>query len=239
MATAEAERLTHRYRTEILRIAALLGARLRTTALRADTGDIDRWWDRISPRVRREILLGQSALAVQARWYLREHARLEGVALDPVVVEPNEEQVAETLRIMGPVAFKTAMAEHGSAVAAARVMATQLEGAAVRMALEGPRQTTMVTFRERRAVEGWRRVAAGRGCAFCLMLVGRGAVYSRQSVTFRAHGHCRCTAVLVYRREPEPPHVQRLQEQWREATAGTSGAEAVAAWRRYVDERNL
>lgn len=231
--------MTTEYQRQLLRLAGLIAKRIGTTARRADVDDVDNWWDQVSPRVQREILVGQGALAQLARRYLRAHALAEGVQLAPVLVEANAEQVAEVLRINGPVAFKTAMTEHGSELAATRVMATQLEGAATRMVLEGPRQTTMATFRERRAVEGWRRVAAGKGCPFCLMLVGRGAVYSRTSVTFRAHGHCRCSAVLVYRREPEPPHVRRLQEQWREATAGTSGAEAVAAWRRYATEHNL
>lgn len=239
MASAEAQRLTVEYQRQILRLAGLIAKRIGATARRVDVSDVDRWWDQVSPQVQREILVGQGALAQLARRYLRAHAAAEGVQLDPVLAEPNPEQVAEVMRISGPVAFKTAMSEHGSEIAATRVMATQLEGAATRMALEGPRQTTMATFRERRAVEGWRRVAAGRGCPFCLMLVSRGAVYSRTSVTFRAHGHCRCSAVLVYRREPEPPNVRRLQEQWKVATAGTSGADAVAAWRRYVAEHNL
>jgi hypothetical protein len=238
MPTAEADRLTKTYRATILRIAARIAARLRTTALRADASDIDTWWDRIGPRVQREILVGQSALARVARHYLREHAAAEGVRLDPVLAEPNVEQVETVLQITGPVAFKQHIAATGSELGAVRAMASDLAGAATRLTLRGPRETTMRTFQERRAVEGWRRVAAGRGCAFCLMLVGRGAVYSRTSVHFRSHGHCRCSAVLVYRREPEPPHVRRLQEQWYEATAGASGPAALAAWRRYVDEHN-
>jgi hypothetical protein len=239
MPSAEAERLTTEYQRQLLRLAGLIAKRIGVTARRVDTSDVDGWWDRVSPQVQREILLGQGALAQLARRYLRAHALAEGVQLAPVLVAANAEQVAEVLRITGPVAFKTAMSEHGSQLAATRIMATQLEGAAMRMAMEGPRQTTMRTFAERPAAEGWRRVAAGKGCPFCLMLVSRGAVYSRSSVTFRAHGHCRCSAVLVYRREPEPPHVRRLQEQWSEATTGTSGPEAVAAWRRYVQEHNL
>ncbi|MFE1361320.1 VG15 protein [Streptomyces harbinensis] len=239
MATAEAERLTARYQRQVLRLAGLIADRLRVTALRADTRSIDGWWERISPAVRREILLGQSALAALARTYLRAHAAAEGVRLEPVVVEPNTPQVDTSLFVTGPVAFKEAMAAHADETAAVRAMATQLEGSATRLLMEGPRQTTTRTFQERRVVEGWRRVAAGRGCAFCLMLVGRGAIYSRTSVHFRSHDHCRCTGVLVYRRESEPPQVRRLQEQWREATAGLTGADAVNAWRRYVDEHGL
>lgn len=40
---------------------------------------------------------------------------------------------------------------------------------------------------------GWRRTGLGR-CAFCRMLLGRGAVYSEASVAFEAHDHCQCGA---------------------------------------------
>ncbi|WP_432159069.1 hypothetical protein [Streptomyces sp. bgisy153] len=224
----------------MLRLAELIGRRLRVTALRADTDNIDGWWNSIAPRVQQEIITGQSALSRLARDYLRAHAMAaEGIALEPVVVDPDLEQIATSLRVTGPVAFKTHMAESGSAEASVRAMATQMQGSGVRLAMAGPRETTMRTFRERRAVEGWRRAGQGKTCAFCLMLIGRGAVYSRESVRFRSHDHCHCIPVLAYRREPEPPSVRRLQEQWNTATAGTSGDGAVAAWRRYVAENDL
>lgn len=237
MPTAEAERLTAEYQRRIVGIADRIGQRIGAEARRADTADVDGWWDRIGPQVQREILTGQGALATMARRYLRAQAEAEGVELDPVRVDLPREQVSESLRISGPVAFKRHMAATGSEAGALRVMVSQLEGASGRLVLEGPRQTAMETWRQRRAVEGWRRVAAGRGCAFCLMLVSRGAVYSRSSVRFQAHDHCRCTAVLVYRREQEPQQVQDLQRQWREVASGLSGSAALAAWRRHVADQ--
>ncbi|MFE5021674.1 hypothetical protein, partial [Streptomyces sp. NPDC056690] len=93
MATAEADRLTARYQQQVLRLARLIADRLRVTAMRADASNIDSWWERISPAVRREILLGQSALSALARTYLRAHAAAEGVRLEPVAVEPNAQQI--------------------------------------------------------------------------------------------------------------------------------------------------
>lgn len=235
MPSPEARRLTLSHREQVLRLAGLIARRLRTTALAADAENIDDWWDSISARVREEILTGQSALAQLARRYLVAHAAAEGVTLEPVRVVPNVEQIETALRVTGPVAFKTHMAATGSAPGAARVMAETLSGAAQRLVLRGDRDTLMRTFRERDEMAGWRRT--GGSCPFCLMLVGRGAVYSKQSVEFRAHDHCRCGAEPLYRREPEPPEVRRLQEQWREATAGTTGRGAVDAWRRFVTQQ--
>lgn len=218
----------------MLRLAELIGRRLRVTALRADVSDIDGWWDQISGQVQQEILTGQSALARLARGYLTAHAQAEGARVRPAVVEPRPEQVATSLRVTGPVAFKRHMAISGSADASLRVMAGQLQGAASRLVLEGDRATTMRTFRDNESMVGWRRTGAGESCPFCLMLIGRGGVYSKRTVTFEAHDKCNCGAEPLYRREREPPEVRRLAEQWREATAGTTGAGAVRAWRAFV-----
>lgn len=40
---------------------------------------------------------------------------------------------------------------------------------------------------------GWRRVGVG-GCAFCRMLLGRGAVYTEATADFLSHDHCNCQA---------------------------------------------
>lgn len=50
---------------------------------------------------------------------------------------------------------------------------------------------------------GWQRVALA-GCAFCQMLAGRGAVYSRDTVDFAAHDHCRCFAAPAFTGRPAP-----------------------------------
>lgn len=226
--------MTRHYQGQVLKIAELISRRLRVTAMRADPADIDGWWERMSPQIQQEILTGQTALARLARGYLAQHALIEGVRLAPVVIAAIPEQIAQALLVTGPVAFKTQMAISGSEAAATRVMASQLQGAATRLVLEGDRQTTMRTFAERDEVAGWRRKSGGgSSCAFCTMLIGRGAVYSKQSVDFRSHDRCSCKPELLYRTEPEPPEVRRLAEQWREATAGTSGAGAIRAWRAF------
>lgn len=40
---------------------------------------------------------------------------------------------------------------------------------------------------------GWKRTGLGR-CAFCRMLLGRGAVYTEASADFKSHDHCQCGA---------------------------------------------
>lgn len=53
------------------------------------------------------------------------------------------------------------------------------------------------------AARGWQRVGAGE-CAFCAMLIGRGAVYSEASADFASHDHCNCAAVPAFKGVPIP-----------------------------------
>jgi len=42
--------------------------------------------------------------------------------------------------------------------------------------------------------EGWQRVARADGCQFCVMLAGRGFVYTESTVKFASHDSCHCGA---------------------------------------------
>jgi len=44
---------------------------------------------------------------------------------------------------------------------------------------------------------GWQRAGTGE-CAFCAMLIARGAVYTEATVTFGAHENCNCTALPAW-----------------------------------------
>lgn len=237
MPSPEAVRLTREFQQQVMRVAMLLARRLRTAALRADADDIDGWWERISPRIQQEILTGSSALAQLGRQYLTAHARIEGVTVEPVVAEVPPEQISTALLVTGPVAFKRHIAEHGSEDGARRAMATQLSGAGQRLVLAGARETVTRTVGARPQIAGWRRVSDGDPCFFCAMLISRGAVYSQTTVEFQAHDHDGCVPEPLYRREPEPPEVRRLYEQWQRATEGTQGQASVNAWREFWSSR--
>lgn len=55
---------------------------------------------------------------------------------------------------------------------------------------------------------GWQRVGAGE-CAFCAMLISRGAVYTEASADFASHDHCSCSATPAWedRELPVKPYV--------------------------------
>lgn len=237
MPSPRAQQRTAQHRRDLIRLAATIGAQVNRAALMADTTDIDEWWRKASPAVIRIVAQGHDVAAALARRYLGQHAELEGVRLQPARLVANVQEIATSLHVTGPVAFKTNMRISADPAVARRVMGQALAGSAQRLTVNGGRATVLGTFRESDEIVGWRRVGTG-SCAFCAMLLSRGAVYTREAtVDFQAHDRCGCSPEPLYEREPEPESVQKLQEQWAEATAGTSGKEAIRAWRDYLAEK--
>lgn len=54
------------------------------------------------------------------------------------------------------------------------------------------------------AARGWQRVSDAGACDFCVMLEGRGSVYSEEGALFGAHDHCGCSAEPAFEGEPVP-----------------------------------
>jgi hypothetical protein len=230
--------LTLAHQRELLLISALAKRRMLAVARRADPSDIDSWWERVVAQALGIVRTAAATTATLNVRYLRRHAALEGVVLDPIRIVPPDDELETSLRVMGPVAFKKHMATTGNPLASQRVMESQLSGAAASRALDGDRESFMRTFQERPQIVGWRRVARPGACAFCRMLASRGAVFSRETADFQAHTpNCRCFPAALYEHEAEPAEVLALREQWNESTAGKSGKAALNAFRRAVETR--
>lgn len=56
---------------------------------------------------------------------------------------------------------------------------------------------------------GWQRFARPGACKFCLMLAGRGAVYTEATVDFAAHTSCHCVVGPSY--DPNAPRASVMQ----------------------------
>jgi len=66
---------------------------------------------------------------------------------------------------------------------------------------DGGRLTVQSSSLADPGARGWQRVDAGGdgSCAFCRMLIGRGAVYTEASVRFGAHDNCNCAAAPIWK----------------------------------------
>ncbi len=56
---------------------------------------------------------------------------------------------------------------------------------------------------------GWQRFARGGACKFCVMLAGRGSVYTRATANFAAHTTCHCVAGPSF--DPDAPRASAMQ----------------------------
>lgn len=80
------------------------------------------------------------------------------------------------------------------------------------------------------AAVGWQRFTRDGACKFCLMLAGRGAVYTRESARFAAHTNCHCVVGPSY--DPDAPRASVEQYQ---ASARKRTAKERAALRKYLN----
>lgn len=82
---------------------------------------------------------------------------------------------------------------------------------------------------------GWARVArGGKTCAFCLLLVSRGPVYSKDTAVFESHPACDCIAVPVYDRNNWHGREQFLAAEKLYASATSGERDKLNAFRRAV-----
>lgn len=248
MPSPAANSLTEAHRVEQRQISLDVVRGVLLTWGLTDPADIDKAWPVISAILARIIAAGHARSAALAVSYLRSHASLEGVVLrDFVIPQPlPAAQVEAVLRITGPVTLKRSTGngvplEQGTARAA-----TQLSGAATRLAMQGGRTAITDTARRSSQIVGYRRVTVGSSCYFCALMSSRGAVYKSaatalQSATGRRrgtqdpgesfHDHCDCTVEPLYVEETEPQSVLDLQRRYRDALDAYPGKTAIAAWR--------
>lgn len=116
---------------------------------------------------------------------------------------------------------------------ARRVALVNLSGEATRHVLDGGRETLISSVRRDARARGWQRVTGGKPCAFCMTIASRGPVFKEDTVGFRAHGHCACSAEPVYGGGWSGSNL-RHRKTYDEATAGLSGPDAINALRRHL-----
>lgn len=73
-----------------------------------------------------------------------------------------------------------------------------VEGGLQRSISDGHRLTVVEATWRDPSTPGWQRKGSGDSCSFCKMLIGRGAVYRSDTVTFKSHDHCNCMATPTW-----------------------------------------
>ena len=80
-------------------------------------------------------------------------------------------------------------------VAAAR---SQVEGGLQKIVGDIHRGTVIESLKADPEAKGWSRQTTGKSCTFCVMIAGRGTVYSARTANFSSHNYCDCIAVPLW-----------------------------------------
>lgn len=133
---------------------------------------------------------GQAAGAVAAEWYddYRETLGVPGRFRAPVAPMPEDAGALSLLNW----ARSTATSPDS--------MIDLIYGGMQRRVSNQARLTVMGAANIDPRSTGWRRIGVGKNCAFCDMLISRGAVYDEQSVRFGTHDRCNCQAAPAFGR---------------------------------------
>ncbi len=163
---------------------------------------------------------GDSAAAVAAEWYdsVRAAEQVAGRYRAITATSPYGSGAVDGMvrRAIGPLFDETPDL--------AAVMRTVAQNAG-KYVLGASRETIRVNSFRDPSADGWRRVARGETCDFCLMLVGRGGVYKQETAFFASHGDCDCGAAPSF--DPSAPEVDaRLYEASRRTTGMTPAQRA-------------
>lgn len=206
---------TRQHRADLDEVAGSVRRHVRAATSDVDPADIDAWWSGRTRTIGQIVTAGFNQSVSLAGRYLVSHAAEAGVTVQPVLAAIDLAQLATSLRVAGPVAFKQRMRLSGDPADAANIMRRRLAGAAERQALAGARETVSRTIGSADVIIGYQRVTATGACDFCQMLEGRGAVYLSQesagqvvgrrgrprgvrAVRSSFHDNCRCTVEPVY-----------------------------------------
>ena len=228
--TPEGRTLTEAHRLRQIQLRSVSARDLQRLWGALDTTDIYRTWARIEPGVVTAIQARQPLSAGLSGRYFAEFHAAEGAQGTPAVrlaPTPTADSLIPNLRVLGPGTIERT----GSLDTAF----TQVESEMARQVLNGGRSTLTESIGATRYCLGYARVSDGKPCAFCAMLISRGAVYGPSASHFDAHRSCGCTAEPVYRHDqPLPNQAQhdRYSELWNSLPEGLSAREQLAEFRR-------
>lgn len=110
---------------------------------------------------------------------------------------------------------------------------TRMDGGFQKLVADMNRDTIQGSLRRDPRGKGWSRQTTGKSCPFCVMLAGRGTVYSAQTANFSSHNNCDCIAVPIFGSDPRPvvPYVpsQRRQTDSQRAASNARVREFIRA----------
>jgi len=193
--------LTEQYRQAQLQIRAQ-ALRDFTTLWQIWKGDENSFAELVTASIALVRVYRNISAAAAASYYeaFREAAQAAGVPATVLSSAIPDGQVASSLYVTARDALRSALTAGQTATQARETAFVRASGAVSRHIIDGGRQTILDSVAADPEAVGWARVTDGNPCYFCLTLASRGAVYkSEQSADFKAHDHCACVAMPVFK----------------------------------------
>lgn len=194
--TADGARLTEAHRLAQLSQSRSVQTQLLAVWPALSLDDIDGTREQWLTEALALVLAGaETSAQIAARYYARFRKAEIGELVPPSVAEiratPNAARATVSLDLAGPVALKQAISR-GSQTPKRDALARML-GDSQRLVLDGGRSTLASQVHTDQRGRSYARVTSGKACAFCVMLASRGAVYTKETGDFDAHGTCGCS----------------------------------------------
>lgn len=249
MAAADEVRLANEFQARQRALSAgLVRQIVEILQIILNLSDFDGTWPAARRALAQVIRAERRASADLGAVYYRQARSAAGLPAATSVGRPrplSPERLEKALDGAGPAVFRRSLRLGATPADALDRIAVTVSGTATRLALEGGRDVVENSVREDDDALGWARISDGDPCAWCAMLLSRGAIYkSAKTAGSVAHGgelfhdHDGCQVVPIFDRDsPLVAQADDLYEQWKRVTAGHSGAEARKAWRRFWDSR--
>lgn len=234
--TREGKELTEANRRGQITLAASVEAVARETDRLIDLSDLDGSFPQWYAANERLVTSGRATSTRLASAYVEAFGRAEAdVRLSPDIPVFDRAQLVSQMEVTAVAAVKARVAEGMPVEEAWRIQsAMAYAGFAQNVLNAGRTVVTTTDFRYSGKKGRWRRVGDGAPCAFCGMLIGRGPVYVENTAYFRAHGHCGCTAELVFD-DWEPTETESLMRASYLQAAMDASDEYGPKWARKAD----
>jgi hypothetical protein len=180
-----------------------------------DPSAIDQSMRRVLPQAAIAITGGQGRAAELSYIYMRRFIAAE-LGLEVAAIELPRFNVSDVAgrTLLGnsvpeavgfePIFAKRAIARGASAEEAVAMALRHLQTTGRSELYRVAREEVMSVSRATTYIDRYQRIASPTACKFCRMLAGRGPVYRLETVGFRSHGNCGCTAEPVVQETTRP-----------------------------------
>jgi len=142
-------------------------------------------------------IYGSAAATLGADWYdeMRAAAKVKG-RFRAIPAELPDQGRTDALARWGVTPLFQAEPNYASAL-------TMVAGGLQRIISDADRQSVMGSASADPSADGWQRTGSGE-CAFCDMIISRGAVFSEATADFASHDHCKCSCEIAFSGKPRP-----------------------------------